>query len=165
MRCMPDTPDFRAEAERKADEREWHPDVAVDPFAFHGLAGVELFASVSPMLYAPKSFVAIRIGARLFGVDFDGDGYAIKWGWIFLRPWYRFDGASGPAIDGVGNMLAAAIHDATHDAAKRKCAGVSYAVSDSIYRDVCLSQGAGAFRAWNHWFWLRTCGWAYRLLG
>lgn len=164
MKHLPDTLAFRSFSE-EAMPQDWHPDVAIMPYEFVGLAAVKCFDSVGRKAYAPTGFVAVWLGEKFAYVDWDGEGYCIKDGWLLLRPWYRFDGASGPAIDGVGNMLAAAIHDATHDAAKRKCAGVSYAASDGIYRDVCLAQGAGAFRAWNHWFWLRTCGWAYRLLG
>lgn len=163
MKHLPDKLAFRSLAEATIPE-VWHPDVAIMPWEFVGLEALECFESVGTKAYAPKCFVAVWLGERFLGADWDGEGYCIKQGWLLLRPWYRFDGASGPAIDGVGNLLSSAIHDALCDAATRKCKGLSFALADWQYRTVAIAQNAGRIRMWNQWFWLRTTGWAYRLL-
>ena len=67
---------------------------------------------------------------------------------------FFFDGASGVAVDGVGNMLAALIHDALCRAKTLGATGYSYPDTHRMYRDVCIAQYEILLRAKLHYITL-----------
>jgi hypothetical protein len=97
--------------------------------------------------------------------DYVGKGFSLFRGILAINEGFRFDGASGPAIDGVGNMLAALVHDCLYIAIRDKYKPIKPRVADRIYRKISIAQGAGKIRAWTHWTALRGFGWIWRLFG
>lgn len=95
-----------------------------------------------------------------------GRTLALENGRLYISDGWQFDGASGPAIDGTGNLLAALVHDALYELRRifGKGSGFSYAQADSLYRQICEAQGEGFARRWYHYTALRSFGWVWRLL-
>jgi hypothetical protein len=137
--------------------------ITVDPYILHGTRAL-CWMNGYPGDYTTTVDLAIRL-PRLAGYSGNGGKLSVAGGILFIRSGYQFDGASGTAVDGVGNMLAALIHDALYDLKRHyKVRLPSYRTLDRIYRDVCLAQGAGKFRSAYHYVGLRGFGWLWRLL-
>jgi len=95
----------------------------------------------------------------------NNDPLVLSDGVLWLPGGFYFDGASGPAIDGVCNMLAALIHDALYAIRAGGCEDFTYQQADAFYRDTMIIQKAGRTRAWVHYVALRGFGWLHRLRG
>jgi hypothetical protein len=121
---------------------------AVDPLAYQGTDVFDWIEATGPGAYRTKRYL-------LFTLTPDTA--------LFIPPGWTFDGASGPAIDGVGNMLAALVHDALYGMIEEKRCLYTYGQADALYRRICIAQGAGRPRAWLHWSTLRAFGWIHRL--
>ena len=109
--------------------------------------------------------LAIQLPPAFAGASVSHGPLAIADGVLRIGVGFAFDGASGIAIDGVYNLLAALIHDCLYTLMEhcRKQCPWSYWTADGVYRDTCIAQGAGRCRAWAHWSGLRAFGWAHRL--
>jgi hypothetical protein len=140
---------------------------AIDPMLFDGDA-LNLFHREAPGSYSTREDLAIMLPATLWDASLprppdSPSALQIGDGVLGILSGYEFDGASGPAIDGVGNILAALIHDALYEAIAQGATGLTYAAADAIYRRICIAQGSGRPRAWLHYATLRSFGWLWRL--
>jgi len=141
-------------------------DPVIDPLAFHGLAALRWLDHIGPGRYRTNRALSFLLPAGFPDAEIaDDPDVRIEKGVLQIAPKFETDGASGPAIDGVGNMLAALIHDALYKLRRGGAKGFSYAQADRFYRSISIAQGAGRPRAWLHWTILRGFGWAWRLLG
>ena len=141
----------------------------IDPMVFWGTEIFRFIEQDAPHFYATtKQLSAVLPDCFPNHVGIRCQAYPQAWivgRALHIAADFRFDGASGPAIDGIGNMLAALVHDALCGLkAAVPAANYSWADADRAYRVICVAQGAGRFRAWYHWAGLRSCGWAHRLI-
>ena len=139
----------------------------IDPMIFDGDA-IDHIHRTAPGRYVTREDLSILLPAALWdaGLPLPPDSPSalhIGDGILGILAGYHFDGASGPAIDGIGNMLAALIHDALYESIAQGATGITYAAADSMYRRVCIAQGAGRPRAWLHYATLRSFGWIWRI--
>ncbi|MCY4431763.1 MAG: hypothetical protein OXC11_15425 [Rhodospirillales bacterium] len=83
-------------------------------------------------------------------VILDGEGQ------MFLKPTYRWDGASGLTIDTVSSRRAALAHDACYTMLRQRKLGLSEdterKLADQWLRDLLLEDGIWRFRA-AYWYW------------
>ena len=78
---------------------------------------------------------------------------------LYISARYAWDGASGPTFDDKTNMRASLVHDALYQLMReglldRKCR--KYA--DQLFRDICIQDGMGKFRAWYYYQAVRIFG-------
>jgi len=137
--------------------------VVIDPMTYIGDRVFDYIRAPFPGGYYVTRDLALQLPEQLVTTPHIDANMSLLSDTLTLRPGFRFDGASGPAVDGVHNMLGAMIHDALYAAIKGGAEGLSAWKADRIYRQVCIAQGAGKTRAWAHWLALRTCGWLWRL--
>ena len=137
--------------------------ITIDPYMMHGTRAL-CWMDGRPGAYKTLHDIAIKLPS-LMGYSGHGGKLSVAGGLLFISGGYLFDGASGPAIDGVGNMLAALIHDALYDLKRHHAVRMpSFRRLDRIYYDVCRAQGAGKLRSTIHYIGLRGFGWMWRLL-
>lgn len=141
--------------------------VRLDPLAYQGTRIFRFVGAVRPGWYRTKAVLDLQMPACFRGVDaVSRDGLVrLRNGVLSVAMGWEFDGASGPAIDGVTNLLAALVHDALFLLLEDGAKGGSYRLADWLYREVSKAQGTGWFRRSYHWAGLRCFGWAWRLLG
>jgi len=140
--------------------------VTCDPWTYQGMKPLSWIDRPEPTRYVTRPIIGLRMSEAFRATviaSCHSVWYEYPFLWIAAR--FEFDGASGPAIDGVANMLAALGHDALYLAKQTGATGYSYRMADGWYRRTCIAQGAGAARAWMHWTALRSCGWLWRLKG
>lgn len=139
--------------------------VFLDPLSYQGTLAFAHIVSVRPKWYRTTSDLAIPLGKAFERVScrIDGCPVWIEAGILYIPAGWEFDGASGPAIDGVGNMLAALVHDALYLLRREGVSIFSFWMADGLYRDICKAQGEGGIRRWYHWTGLRGFGWLWRL--
>lgn len=137
----------------------------VDPLAFHGTAVFRWLESARcGNGYYVTVPLAVKLPKKLGRVECCVENaFRIEGGMLYVHRFMWFDGASGPAIDGVTNILAALVHDCLYAAMTERPAGLSYAKADSLYREICIAQRAGSLRAWGHYLALRAFGWIWRM--
>jgi len=135
----------------------------IDPMKYAGDQVFNYIAALHPSWYVVTRTTRFCFDERLVSMPYTGEHVHMHDSTMIIYAGVKFDGASGPAIDGVGNMLAALIHDALCVARDHNAKGLSAAKADRLYRKVCIAQGAGRFRAWTHWTALRAFGWLWRL--
>lgn len=103
----------------------------------------------------------IELPESYYAATCDYGHIQLRFGVLTIRGGFLFDGASGPAINGIDNFLAALVHDALY-----VCVifgkGSTYTQADAIYRQVAKKQKTNVIRAWVHWTALRMFGWAWR---
>ena len=137
----------------------------ITPLDYIGAGVFDFIESTGPKRYRTTQTIRIYM-SDFAGLEYMSDFIEASWRILTIRKGFRFDGASGPAIDGVGNMLAALIHDALYQMRHAtKLATLSYRKADALYRRISIAQGAGKIRAWTHWGALRGFGWMFRMLG
>jgi hypothetical protein len=119
----------------------------INPFVFHGDKVFDWIDQPKPGKYRMSRTICVDLGKVTICAE---------------RGWW-FDGASGPAIDGVSNMLAALVHDKLYELIERGQIDLSYWEADIIYYQICRAQGTHWLRAGYHYGGLTMFGWAYRL--
>ena len=85
--------------------------VLVNPLKFHGTTVFAWIESVTKRLYQTVRPLCILLPNGFEKVKYSDGNMSILNGKLNVIPGFVFDGASGVAIDGVANMLAALIHD------------------------------------------------------
>ena len=131
--------------------------------AYHDRVFDWLDQSDDATTYRTHKMLEVQLPDEYRLVVYRDSDMAIHNGWLFINPWFEFDGASGPAVDGVSNLLASLIHDALGRAKLRGCVGYSYRQTHSVYRDRMLIEGASKLRAYTHWILLVVGNPWYRL--
>ena len=89
-----------------------------------------------------------------------GEPY-IRNGWLHIPVGFWFDGASGPAIDGMTNLLASLGHDALYLLVRKYGVG-SCVLADQWYANRMTVQQANPVRVWVHYYSLAVGGPIYR---
>lgn len=132
--------------------------VVIDPLEYHGTRVFDWVDCPSPGLYQVTTPLKIVLPEYFRGVcgEHESTGY-VGFGALHISSGFVFDGASGPAITGVTNMLASMIHDALYAMASRR----ARRLADRLYFEVMVAQGGGWFRSWLHWLAVRGFGWAW----
>jgi len=94
-----------------------------------------------------------------------GEGYALIGRHLYIHVGCWFDGASGPAVDGVCNLMAAAVHDMLYRILESRhgCQldPLDYAMADRTYADIMRAQGGNHWRVLLHYVGLRLFGRLY----
>jgi len=137
--------------------------VTVDPLKFHGTLVFAWMESINKKLYQTTHPLVVNLPKGLEKVKYADGDMSIADGKLNVVSGFMFDGASGVAIDGVANMLAALIHDCLCHAMSKKAKGLSWKLCDYVYRVVCRAQCAGFCRSWAHYIGLRGFGWVWRI--
>ena len=89
--------------------------LTIDPLKYQGTSIYEYVSSLEkPGLYDTTETLALKLPKRFKGIEHYRSRVAISNGVLYIAKGFIFDGASGPAIDGITNMLAALIHDALY---------------------------------------------------
>lgn len=150
-----------------ADTLDPNAPVHLDAFAYLGTEIFRYARSVRPHWYKVFACLDIDLGQRFEGVTVEIAGCPVRIvdGHLRVDKGWEFDGASGPAIDGIGNMFAALVHDALYLLKRMGATLFSFHMADGLYRDICRAQGEGRARSWMHWASLRAMGWLWRLKG
>lgn len=146
--------------------RKGGPVIPVNPLSYHGTDVFRWIEDEGQRDYRVKPPMSIALPGYFDGVAVDHpSGLSIRRCTLYVPQGLRFDGASGPAVDGIRNMLAALVHDCLYtlkEAGLLK--GVSYAAIDRLYMLICVAQNAGDARAMAHYAMLRLFGWFWRLV-
>ena len=72
---------------------------------------------------------------------------------------YAWDGASGPTFDDKTNMRASLVHDALYQLMREKLLDRKHRkYADELFRDICIEDGMGKFRAWYYYQAVRIFG-------
>ena len=72
---------------------------------------------------------------------------------------YAYDGASGPTWHDKTNMKSSLIHDALYGLMREGHLDKSYRkYADELFRQMCLEDGMGKFRAWYYYNAVRIFG-------
>ena len=137
----------------------------IDPLVYQGTRVFDFVKAVRPKWYEMQRSLVLELPKRWKKVSAVSRCGLVRLedGILSIHEAWGFDGASGGAIDGVGNMLGATAHDALYLLLEQGAKGFSYWMADGLYRDICRAQGAGLVRSWSHWTGLRCFGWAHRL--
>lgn len=109
--------------------------------------------------------VPLRIILQDAGLaDLDGPQWtAHRSGYLDVCQGYEYDGASGPACDTPGLVIAALVHDiacTVCPGGRRAIPG--YLARQAVYRRIALRQGTSRLRSWTHWAGLMMGNWAWR---
>jgi hypothetical protein len=115
--------------------------------------------------YYVRQNTLIVLPDELSGIMHIDHGFSIIGRHIYLYEGFWFDGASGPAVDGPTNIMAAAIHDALYRILAsrhgKQLDALTYKLADETYRRVMIAQGALPIRAYLHYIGLRIGGRRY----
>lgn len=106
--------------------------------------------------YELMKFVRIR-GVSLPDA---GNRYIIIWqGTLRILKHYAWDGASGPTWDDKTNMRASLVHDALYQLMRENLLDRKFRkYADQLFRDMCIQDGMGKFRAWYYYQAVRIFG-------
>lgn len=76
---------------------------------------------------------------------------------LLVRPYYAWDGPSGPTLDGPTNMRASLFHDVLCQAIHEKLLGKKYRkYADQLFHKHLLEDGMSRWRAWCYYSAVRT---------
>lgn len=98
--------------------------------------------------YITTNFYRVKI--PLLRVFHDGDFIGIDTdGTLLIRVRYKWDGASGIAIDTKNFMRGSLVHDALYQLLREGVlAQGDRIIADRILRDICIEDGMSRLRAW-----------------
>ena len=114
--------------------------------------------------YTVTAPLAIKLGRKFRKVCYRDEEIVIHDGWLYVEIGFFFDGASGPAVDGIGNMLASLIHDALGRAKSKGARGYSYQNTHTEYSHRQFIERDSVVRIRLHWWGLTLFGPWYRVI-
>lgn len=100
------------------------------------------------------------IQTEIYGYNYDSQFLKLTPdGKLLIRSGYAWDGASGTTKDDKTNMESSLVHDALYQLMRQEAIPRSYQkYSDKFFKEICIANGMGRFRAWYYHFGLQNFG-------
>ena len=111
------------------------------------------------LLAQVREAVPVRIVTRYTHREVESPAPYIRGQYLFVPAGYRWDGASGPAVDTPGTMLPSLIHDACYGMIRDgRLDYRARAAVDVWFRLLLRRERVGFFRRWGFYLALRLFG-------